>query len=39
MRKELIAKHPRLKPETMLNEWNMDLTNPPLDPRFQPCFH
>jgi xylan 1,4-beta-xylosidase len=36
--KGLIAKHPRLKPETMLNEWNMDLTNPPLDPRFQPCF-
>ncbi|HKQ37841.1 MAG TPA: hypothetical protein VJ063_07170, partial [Verrucomicrobiae bacterium] len=36
--KGLLAKHPRLKPETMLNEWNMDLTNPPLDPRFQPCF-
>jgi xylan 1,4-beta-xylosidase len=36
--KGLIAKHPRLKPETMLNEWNMDLGNPPLDPRFQPCF-
>lgn len=36
--KGLLAKHPGLKPETMLNEWNMDLTNPPLDPRFQPCF-
>ncbi|HTD86733.1 MAG TPA: hypothetical protein VK850_09160 [Candidatus Binatia bacterium] len=36
--KGLLAKHPRLKPETMLDEWNMDLTNPPLDPRLQPCF-
>ena len=36
--KGLLARHPQLKPETMLNEWNMDLTNPPLDPRFQPCF-
>jgi len=26
------------KPETILDEWNMDLTNPPLDPRFQPCY-
>lgn len=30
--------HPLLKPETFLDEWNMDLTNPPLDPRFQPCY-
>ena len=36
--KGLLEKHPNLHPETMLNEWNMDLTNPPLDPRFQPCF-
>lgn len=36
--KALLAKHPRLTPETMLNEWNMDLMNPPLDPRVQPCF-
>lgn len=36
--RELLAKHPSLKPETFLNEWNMDLTNPPLDPRFQPCY-
>ena len=34
----LLKKHPSLKPETFLNEWNMDLTNPPLDPRFQPCY-
>jgi hypothetical protein len=34
----LLAKHPSLKPETFLDEWNMNLTNPPLDPRFQPCY-
>ncbi len=34
----LLAKHPSLKPETFLDEWNMDLQDPPLDPRFQPCF-
>jgi hypothetical protein len=22
----------------MLNEWNVDLSHPPEDPRFQPCF-
>jgi hypothetical protein len=26
------------RPETILDEWNMDLMNPALDPRFQPCF-
>lgn len=36
--KDLLRKHPTLKPETFLDEWNMDLTNPPLDPRFQPCY-
>jgi xylan 1,4-beta-xylosidase len=36
--KGLLAKHPGLKPETVLDEWNMDLMNPPSDPRFQPCF-
>jgi hypothetical protein len=36
--KDLLAKYPTLKPETILDEWNMDLTNPPLDPRFQPCY-
>ncbi len=35
---DLLKKYPTLKPETCLDEWNMDLTNPPLDPRFQPCF-
>jgi hypothetical protein len=36
--KDLLKKHPALKPETFLDEWNMDLFNPPLDPRFQPCY-
>ncbi len=36
--KELLAQHPGLRPETFLDEWNMDLTNPPPDPRFQPCY-
>jgi xylan 1,4-beta-xylosidase len=35
---ELVRKCPGLKPETILDEWNMNLTNPPLDPRFQPCY-
>jgi len=36
--KNLLKKHPRLKPETFLDEWNMDLQDPPLDPRFQPSY-
>ncbi|WP_432710538.1 GH39 family glycosyl hydrolase [Pedobacter sp.] len=36
--KALIAEYPSLRPETIINEWNMDLFNPPLDPRFQPCY-
>jgi xylan 1,4-beta-xylosidase len=36
--KDLLKKHASLKPETMLNEWNMSLSTPKLDPRFQPCF-
>ncbi len=36
--KSLLAKHPSLRPETVLDEWNMSLGNPPRDPRFQPCF-
>jgi xylan 1,4-beta-xylosidase len=36
--KALLKEYPALKPETFLDEWNMDLTNPPLDPRFQPCY-
>jgi hypothetical protein len=34
----LLSQRPALKPETFLDEWNMDLMNPPLDPRFQPCY-
>jgi xylan 1,4-beta-xylosidase len=33
--KSLIAQHPSLHPETILDEWN---TPPPSDPRFQPAF-
>lgn len=36
--KGLLPKYPSLRPETFLDEWNMDLGNPPLDPRFQPCY-
>jgi xylan 1,4-beta-xylosidase len=36
--KDLLKKYPDLKPETFLDEWNMDLGNPPLDPRYQPCY-
>jgi hypothetical protein len=36
--KQLLAQQPSLKPELFLDEWNMDLMNPPLDPRFQPCY-
>ncbi len=36
--KALVAQHPGLKPELILNEWNMSLANPVLDPRFQPAF-
>ena len=36
--KDLLKQFPDLKPETFLDEWNMDLMNPPLDPEFQPCF-
>ncbi|MGO8701008.1 MAG: GH39 family glycosyl hydrolase [Limisphaerales bacterium] len=34
----LLQRFPTLKPETFLDEWNMNLTDPPLDPRFQPCY-
>ena len=33
-----IETHPRLRPETILDEWNMALTTPPKDARVQPCF-
>ena len=36
--KALLRDRPSLHPETMLNEWNMSLSNPVRDPRFQPCF-
>lgn len=36
--KDLLAKHPSIHPETFLDEWNDSLDQPPLDPRFQPCF-
>lgn len=35
---QLLKKSPNTHAETILNEWNMDLSNPPEDPRFQPCF-
>jgi hypothetical protein len=36
--RDLLKKHSGLKAETILDEWNMDLMNPPLDRRFQPCY-
>lgn len=36
--RKLLELHPSLKVETVLDEWNMDLANPPSDPRFQSCF-
>jgi xylan 1,4-beta-xylosidase len=35
---ELLKRHPSLHPETILNEWNMALRDPPTDPQFQPCY-
>jgi hypothetical protein len=35
---ELLKKSPSLHPETILNEWNMALRDPPQDPQFQPCY-
>lgn len=35
---ELLKKYPNTNAETILNEWNMALSNPPEDPRFQSCF-
>src|SRR4051812_30807143 len=34
----LLKGHPKLSPETILDEWNMDLTTPPRDIRYQPCY-
>lgn len=36
--KRLLAKHPSLRPETVIDEWNMALGVSVVDPRFQPCF-
>jgi len=36
--KSLLAKHPALRTETVLDEWNMALTVPPSDVRIQPAF-
>ncbi|MGH9448958.1 MAG: GH39 family glycosyl hydrolase, partial [Terriglobia bacterium] len=37
--KAKLAKYPRLKHvETILDEWNMSLSNPDLNPYFQPAF-
>jgi xylan 1,4-beta-xylosidase len=36
--KRLLAKHPGLHPETVIDEWNMALGVSVVDPRFQPCF-
>lgn len=36
--KKLVAQYPGLTPEVIMNEWNVDLFNPILDPRFQPCY-
>ncbi|HLH36080.1 MAG TPA: hypothetical protein VKX41_15525 [Alloacidobacterium sp.] len=36
--KTLLAGHPSLHPETILDEWNMELTVPPKDARIQPAF-
>ncbi len=36
--KGLLAKRPLFKPETILDEWNMSLSKPVRDPRFQPCY-
>ncbi len=35
---DLLKKYPSLHPETILNEWNMALRDPPADPQFQPCY-
>lgn len=36
--KDLLSKHPGVKVETFLDEWNMSLSKPVRDPRFQPAF-
>ena len=35
---EELKKHSDLQPETILDEWNVNLSNFPDDARFQPCY-
>lgn len=35
---QLLARHPSLHPETILDEWNMALRDPPQNPQFQPAY-
>jgi xylan 1,4-beta-xylosidase len=37
-KKALLQQFPTLHPETFLDEWNMSLSHPSTDVRFQPCF-
>lgn len=34
----LLNDYPDPKPETILDEWNVSLSDPPKDSRYQPCF-
>ncbi len=36
--KNLLKQHSDLRPETFLDEWNLNLGFPPSDPRLQPCY-
>ena len=36
--KDLLKQHADLRPETFLDEWNLNLGFPPSDPRIQPCY-
>jgi len=36
--RKLLEEFPNLHCETILDEWNMSLMDPELDPRYQPCF-
>ena len=37
-KKQDLASFPELRPEMILDEWNMSLSNDEIDPRFQPVF-
>jgi len=36
--RKMLGEFPNLHCATILDEWNMSLSNPVQDPRFQPCF-